>query len=240
MRNYLLKFLFLIVSISIQDLKAQIEVSLLSIPSVTNIYTPVAAQNFNSIGAFNFGFNIASKKGNNINFNYGIIHSLQGAKHTVSGSNPTDPLSQAISSYSVYFRTKSLIAPFALNYTFFQPKENINISVILGIGLGYIYSQVEENTAIPEDYTSNTVSPTPIQRFTNNAVFNKFYSGLNSGVEIKKYYPSFFISAKPTFMYHLYSKIPGQEYYESKSNKLLSYSIEIGIGKSFGSKSGKN
>ena len=104
-----------------------------------------------------------------------------------------------------------------------------------GIWVGYIYSQQQENTSIPDDYQPDTtiISTQPLTRFTDVDIVDDFYWGVNVGIGLKHYFTKkFSLKVRPNFLFQLRKELPSDT--NAWTNRLMTFSIDIGFYYSIG------
>ncbi len=220
-----------ITTIAIQAQKTHLDFGLLAIPSFSTINTEGHSVGFKYIYPFNFGVSVEYKL-KKVLFSSGIIHFTQGAKFEVEITSPDHP-EGGLGTFDVYWRAKGVMLPLNADYIFSVKKTGFFCGA--GIWVGYIYSQQQENTSIPDDYQPDTtvISTQPLTRFTDVDIVDDFYWGVNVGIGLKHYFTKkFSLKVRPNFLFQLRKELPSDT--NAWTNRLMTFSIDIGFYYSIG------
>jgi hypothetical protein len=209
----------------------KIEIGLLGIPSFSTINTGGNTKFYKYIHPLNYGLRVNYQM-RKLCFSSGILRLIQGTKFRTEITT-TDIPEGGIGSFDFFLRAKGIILPINCDYIILKTD---GISVFAGLGLynGYIYSQQQENTSIPKDYKQdpNLLTSTPIKRFNDIEIVNKYYCGINMDIGLKvKLNKHFSFDFRPNFVYQLRKQLPADKYVWT--NRLMSFSLDIGFYYSF-------
>jgi len=239
MKKYLLSSYIALIGLLLQSLPTsaqnKIEIGLLGAPSFSTINTGGKSKFYKYIHPFNYGLRVNYQM-RKLFFSTGILRLTQGTKFKVEITT-TDIPEGGISFCDFFLRTKGIILPINCDYIILKTD---GILVFAGLGLynGYIYSQQQENTSIPEDYKQdpNLLTSTPIKRFNDIEIVNKYYCAFNMDIGLKiKLNKHFSFNFRPNFVYQLRKQLPTDKY--AWTARLMSFSLDMGFYYSFKEKS---
>ena len=218
--------------------QSRIDFCLIAIPSFSTINTEGHSVGYKYIIPINYGLSVFYNK-NKIIITTGISHITQGTKLKVESTTVNNP-EAGIGNFDVFIRAKTIAIPVVINYLIIS-KNKTEFFGGLGIYAGYIYSQQEENTSIPQNYQppGNIIyaggSP---KRFLNINIFDEIYYGVNVGVGLRQFLSKrISLQVRPNFLFQLRKELLHDT--DKWTNRLMTYSFDIGISFSIGKTSKK-
>jgi len=219
-------FLILILTTTI-SVNAQFEVGLTGIPSISTFHAKGQDLSETYIYPLNYGLSVNYHL-DRFMFSSGVLHFTQGRKFELEETSTNNPEGTG-EFYDVYFRARSLMVPLLAHYKFIQGS---NSSLFGGIGIytGYIYSQEQENTSIPEDWQPDpSVNYSyPVGRFTEQDIFSDLYFGLNIGIGWnQKISDNLSLQLRPNFLYQLREEQPKST--NAWTNRMMTWALDFGI-----------
>ena len=181
--KHLIVILTLATLVTISRAQTRLDIGVVAIPSLSKFNTECKYE-YKYLAPFNFGLktNITYKK---FIFSTGMLYFKQGTRFTVDKSDPNNP-ELVTGTFDVFIRVKAIVIPLNVDYIFLT-KNKTELTTGIGLYVGHIYSQQQENTSIPENYQppSNIIYLYPPERFTNMSLFDGIYFGGNIGLSIR-------------------------------------------------------
>lgn len=207
--------------------KAQLEVGLTGIPSLSTFHVKNQDLSGTYIYPLSFGVSV-NYDVNKFRFSSGLLHYTQGKKFVFAEASENNPGGTG-ENFDVFFRAKSIMLPLLAHYKFIQKPKSALFGGI-GIYTGYIYSQEQEDTSIPEDWKPDpSVNyPFPVGRFTEQDLFDDFYIGVNIGIGwSQELSDKFSLQLRPNFLYQLQEEQPHST--NAGTNRMMTWALDFGI-----------
>lgn len=227
MRHLIIISIFVAVG-TISKAQTRIDIGLTAIPSLSTFNSGGQFKYYKYIHPFNYGLNTTFNKGKFI-FSSGILHLTQGTKLEVSLTTSTNPQGTE-GFFDVFIRIKAIAIPINADYILIS-KNKTEIFAGLGLYSGYIYSQQQENTSIPENYQppSNIIyAGGPPKRFTDLDIFDKYYFAGNAGIGVRRFLnDKWSFQFRPNFLFQIRENLPADKY--AWTNRLMTFSFDVGL-----------
>jgi hypothetical protein len=209
------------------DLFAQTRVDAgLSIsPAISYFNTSGKADHFRNIFALNYGFCASWKKRKAV-FSTGIHHITQGAKFEFLQTTTDNPEGSG-AYYDMIIRARTIMVPLNVDYIF-KTINKTEVFAGFGLNLGYLYSQQQENTAIPKGEVPDPaiIYHYPQERVTDVDLFDSFYFGLNAGLGVRHFFnDKTSIQFRPNYLFQFRKDLPADQY--AFTNRLRSLSLDF-------------
>jgi hypothetical protein len=183
---------------------------------------------YHYLTSFNPGLKVGYRH-NKLNYSIGLLHLTQGAKWPLEVTTASNP--EGTGQYENYYlRAKSIIGSIQLDYFIFE-RNKIRLFGGGGLLFGKVYSQEMEMPDKSQNLSGVFVSsPYAYQKYVPLAIVDELYIGVNFGVGFKyNVYKGFGTFLRPNIIY----QIRNSKSANIKENRLVSYSLDIGISYNF-------